>query len=59
MIPYSLAMITENENRGWWGKKSLIDYLEENAGITCNLVHPCDCNKQIDPKRIAYKAVHK
>lgn len=54
MIPYAQEVIRANEARGWWSKKTLIDYLRENAGNPCDLPHPCWCTKEIDPERIAY-----
>ena len=31
MIPYPEEVIDTYERRGWWGKKTLVDYIEDNA----------------------------
>jgi len=31
MIPYAEEIIRNYELRGWWGKKTLVDFVQENA----------------------------
>jgi len=56
MIPFTDEQIRSYEERGWWGKKTLLDYIEENAGNSSgtSLPHCCLCEKRVDPGSVAY-----
>ncbi len=47
MIPYSREIIEQYEQRGWWGKKTLVDYIDDNAAKFPDKVAYVDAQKSI------------